>query len=80
MDIIAELLNDVALIADGAGDDGWKLEHASARADQLISMRPQIVDELKDRLTIEATSGRRSQATNRLLAEVRAYVSKRGPR
>lgn len=78
--IFAELIGDIVLIADGAGDDGWKLEHASARADHLVSMRPQIVQDMKDWLTIEARSGRHSPGANRLLGEVRDYLAKRAAR
>ena len=74
--LISECIGDIISIADGNGDDAWKLENANACADVLLSSRPQVADDFKDRLTIEAGSKRHSQAASRLLAEVRAHLSR----
>jgi hypothetical protein len=73
---ISECIGDIISIADGDGDDAWKLENANACADVLVSSRPQVADDFKDRLTIEAESKRHSQAASHLLAEVRAYLNR----
>ena len=52
--LISECIGDIISIADGNGDDAWKLENANACADVLLSSRPQVADDFKDRLTIEA--------------------------
>ena len=74
--LISECIGDIISIADGNGDDAWKLENANACADVLLSSRPQVADDFKDRLTIEAESKRYSQAANHLLAEVRAHLNR----
>jgi hypothetical protein len=74
--VISECIGDIISIADGDGDDAWKLENANACADVLVSSRPQVADDFKDRLTIEAESKRHSQAASHLLAEVRAHLSR----
>jgi hypothetical protein len=38
---ISECIGDIISIADGDGDDAWKLENANACADVLVSSRPQ---------------------------------------
>jgi hypothetical protein len=73
---ISECIGDIISIADGDGDDTWRLENANACADVLVSSRPQVADDLRDRLTIEAESKRHSQAASHLLAEVRAYLNR----
>jgi hypothetical protein len=71
---ISECIGDIISIADGDGDDAWKLENANACADVLVTSRPQVADDFKDRLTIEAESKRHSQAASYLLAEVHAHL------
>jgi hypothetical protein len=71
---ISDCIGDIISIADGDGDDAWKLENANACADVLVSSRPQVADDFKDRLTIEAESKRHSQAASHLLAKVRALL------
>jgi len=73
---ISECIGDIISIADGDGDDDWKLENANACADVLVSSRPQVADDFRDRLTIEAESKRHSQAASHLLAEVRADLNR----
>lgn len=75
-DFIVECIDDIISIADGDGDDAWKLENANACADVLVTSRPQVAAAFKDRLTIEAESKRLSQAASHLLAEVRAHLSR----
>jgi len=71
---ISECIGDIISIADRDGDDAWKLENANACADVLVTSRPQVADDFKDRLAFEAESKRHSQAASHLLAEVRAHL------